>query len=295
MLGVNLTNPTMTFNEYLGITERNKFFILISILICGLTGALLGFQKNTLYNSSLFITFSVKSSQSSSEENLQSSDQITETIQGWFKDPAFLKNKETDSIYQINANAKKQEKNNLLISYDSIDQKTAEDKSTIILDLLQNRLSEYNKNSDLKVNIALSSNTHLQSTNPIFSYSIIGLLIGLISGLALSLLYEIKHQKIISLIQIESEKILKSSNPAIVQSIIKEYSKLQFIKLFPGKIKQNKLEILGTKEKDILNLENLDKLENLNSIILIKLGESKHTDLESLKLIINKELIIFPV
>lgn len=264
----------MNFNDYLKLASRNIYLIIIVTIICATGGFLFTQSLNTNpYGATLFLSFGIEdkaTKTTSSYENLQAADQITESIQGWFKDPSFINEINLNSPLNPNIQAKKQEKNNLLISFSSPDQDSAKLISNRILAVLTSRLTQYSTQSDLKITIATNSlDIALQSSkNKIFI--LISIIIGLIVGFLGALFWENILQVIKSDQHFESiftKKLLASFTND------KEFKKNHFFlsKYLSEKYRKQPLQIIDLTHKNKFGLETISKHSEIGEIKSLKL------------------------
>ncbi len=138
----------MTFWEYILLGWRNKIFIIsVTVAITILGFILISAQLASKYSATLFISIAVKdqntSLNSSTLENLQAADLFTETIQGWFKNPNFMKRIKDSKLEISEITAKKQEKQNLLINFETEQKIESEQAQKVILETLNSELDTY--------------------------------------------------------------------------------------------------------------------------------------------------------
>ncbi len=179
---------------------------IISITIVTLL-ATVGFRAsagNEQYTGTTFITIGVEESNTSSVtsssiyENVQAADHFSESIQGWFKNPSLLKTIEEKTGKKIEINAKKQEKQNVVITYSDTKKDNLEKTDKIINEQLQKSIEEYNKATGTHFHLALYNTVIEESTKSYVLYVALGLLVGLFLGFSLMAMYqkiqqELKH------------------------------------------------------------------------------------------------------
>lgn len=296
----------MNFSDYLKLILRNKLLIII-VAVFSVAAAYFystTFNSNP-YQSTLFLTFGIQdkaiSPTTSTYENLEAADQITESIQGWFKDPGFTNQITQTSQLNYPINAKKQEKNNLIIEFNSPDLTSAQHYSDSIVSSLNQRLLQYNSKSDLQINIATSTLDNQRSANRIYLILAVALGIGLIIGFLASLLWELTHGLIQSNQQIEGtlhHKILATYKNDRV------FKKTYFFlcKFLNEHYSNQPLQIIDLTHKSKFGVETISKHTELKEIktiklptdfsslslttptlIIAELGYSKQTNLEELK------------
>lgn len=182
----------MTSKQSLKFIWKFKFLILLTTIL-GLIGGYLAYQKaNSIpFQNTIFYSLSAqsKTSGTSAYENLQAADQFTESVQGWFRDPGFLEKINSLSKESFALNTRKQEKNNLLITFNSPTQEQGIKHANSISQTLQTAISTYNQNSDTNFNLALQNQNFTEQSANILFYILIGLFAGLIFPIALIWLY----------------------------------------------------------------------------------------------------------
>ncbi len=296
----------MTILEFLKLLYRNIFVILITILIC--LGAGLA-ASNALsskgFENTLFLSIGVQDKYQSSDayENLQAADQITESIQGWFKDPSFQKEINEYSGLGYALKAKKQEKNNIVVGYSSGDANKSLLYKESILEILGERISSYNQLSDLQINLASAKLNVSQKPDSLPLYLILSSLIGLILGMLIAWIYEITFNRLTSLN--EFSQISGVEAPFCYESVKKLKSRHQFlIKYLSGKYHDNKIQLLDLTRGNKTGLEFLSKhgqfsdiksfkipqeIEQVNishpSVIICELGYTDKTLLKNITLL----------
>lgn len=188
----------MTISAYFKLAQRNLLTIICCTLLSSAAGFIYSRSLNTnLFDNQLFISISIQDKQKSTNayENLQAADQITESIQGWLKDPSLQKQLHQQTGLNFPFGGKRQEKNNLLINFISSDQTSASTFSAALISTLKQRVTEYSQNSDLTILLNPQTLFTSQKSNPQAIYIIIATLLGLILGFIFSWLYEAINQK----------------------------------------------------------------------------------------------------
>jgi len=156
------------------------------------------------YTGTTFITIGVAEgntlaqSDSSIYENVEAADHFSESIQGWFKNPSLLKSIEDQTGKKIDINAKKQEKQNIVITYSDTKKANLENTDKIIKDQLEKDIDQYNTSTGTHFRLALYNTTIEESTKSYALYIALGLMMGLFLGFGIMGLYqkvndELKH------------------------------------------------------------------------------------------------------
>jgi capsular polysaccharide biosynthesis protein len=258
----------MTFSEYFKLGTRNLTFILFITLFC----AFFGIVGNNIvekgdFNNSLFFTISIqdKSDSSDAYSNLQASDQFTESLQGWFKDPSLLKSIGNQSHLTFAINAKKQEKNNLIISFKSDTIENAKTFKEAINSEISKKISAYNSNSDIRVFIT-SSELHSEEQNSrLIIFLLIATFIGLIFGYVAAYYYEIFTMKLLS--KRDFIKKIKPANSFSFSSYKKFKLEHHFLTTYiNNKYKHKSIQLLDLTHKSKVGIEVLSKYGDFQEI-----------------------------
>lgn len=170
-----------------------KFLILLTTIL-GLIGGYLAYQRANLspFQNTVFFSIAAQSktnNATSAYENLQAADQFTESVQGWFRDPGFLEKINSISKQNYSLNARKQEKNNLLITFSTPTEEQGIVHGNTISQTLQSEIQIYNQNSDTNFNLALQNQYHSEQPANLIFYLLIGLFSGLFFPIILIWLY----------------------------------------------------------------------------------------------------------
>lgn len=307
----------MNINEYFQLARRNLVIILICTLASSAVGSILVNKLNSeALENSLFISISVQDKQpytSSAFDNLQAADQMTESIQGWLKDPSLQAEISNSTGLNYAIKGKRQEKNNLIINFTSEDSISAEKYSQSIVKILTDRLAQYSKNSNLSFFL---NPTPLHSTNSPHRATILlilALLLGALLGYGFSYLYELVLGKVRSIKQFK--EITNLASPFHFQSNRHLSKNYQYLVAYLNQNYQDKkVQLLNLSHRSKVGLEIISKhgnfteiksydlpteLEKINkdlpTIIIVELGFTNQNTLENLlKLSFTKlEAIIF--
>jgi hypothetical protein len=194
----------MTSTEYLKLALRHNGIILLATLLSLLAGLLFWQGDQSLrFNNTILYVIGIENRDSTTDayENLQAADLFTETIQGWFRDPSFLSSIVSESGLNFPIKSKKQEKNNLLISFPSDSSQNASTFSSQIEQGLRARLQQFNQISGLDIDLLPGGTNSTPSPNQLPLILTISLLSGLFLGFILAYFYE----KSLSKLQSEQE------------------------------------------------------------------------------------------
>ncbi len=251
----------MTFLDYLNLIRRNTLSVLlITLLTIGTTAGLVLYKNRSPFQSTIFVSIgNVQRSlqgNDSSFENVQAADHFSEAVQGWFKNPEFQKRIRIDGSSEISA--RKQEKQNLLLSYTSENDDLAKKTGEKAREELQKEIETYNANtaSEFKTAIYSLNVEEKPLSLPLF------LIIGLFGGAILSSFavygYEYLFQKISSASQAEilAEKNMTEAIPSMKTG----EQKLRFLATHLDRIESKNIQIIGAGVKTDVLGENLEKI-----------------------------------
>lgn len=224
----------MTFHSYLILAKRKWRIVLgIAILVTILAYSFALMKNKNLHKATVFLSIGVnesgtKENQSSSiYENVQAADQFAETVQGWFKNPDFLARIEKKSGFGSNITARKQEKQNLLVNFNTPTREQAERISEVIKNELVYELNTYNQQTNTAFQLALyTPNINEESVN-VLLFLLLGILAGLALGIGIGYGYEYLFQLVSFSEQIT--EILKKNYLEKLSSLFCKKEKLHFL------------------------------------------------------------------
>ncbi len=183
----------MTFQSFLYLIYRRLLSItIITFLVGGAVvsfGYSMGFMKGN--NTTIFITIGAEESVSSPSlgslyDTVQAADFFAETIQGWFKNPEFLRNVQTGTSEPLNFSVRKQEKQNLVVTVHT--QQPWDSK--ILGSVLEHAIEEYNSVSKTSFHLAHFGRGVQSQSFPLFLFAFVGLLAGLLFSVIAAWFYE---------------------------------------------------------------------------------------------------------
>ncbi|MBD3270765.1 hypothetical protein GF376_04520 [Candidatus Peregrinibacteria bacterium] len=193
----------MNLKDYLKIGIRNAYIIILLIFISIITTYFAFFQQNIdKFQSTIFVTFA--NQQDNEKTNLESNildsitanDQFAESVQGWFRNPSFL-----DSLYSkhtnlLNISAKKQEKQNIIIIYETLDENSAKEVKKSINELLNRQIVSFNNKSQLNFDIAIFDHHYNIINSRQYFYLLAAVIFGLLAGYLVAISYEFWFDKL---------------------------------------------------------------------------------------------------
>jgi len=301
--------------DYLKLAARHSIVILTLTSLATLAGfSYFQLKNQEKYSTTLFITVGIKNEPSGNQEennyyNVQAADQFTETIQGWFKNPAFLNKINQQSNVSSAISAAKQEKQNLVITYETASREIATVKQNAIIKTLNSEINAYNLATSSQVQVAVNSAQSNPQSSSRFPYIAIAFILGLVSSFALSFIIE-KIRGVVSsasqvkklfknqiLDEFSNEKDLQKNSVILKKKasvfFTNNKEKLQILLL---NTKYNNLssqlkKIIDSKKYETINFP--EESEKLNTtaptIIFCQLGKSKLKDLQRAKDLLSPE------
>lgn len=123
-------------------------------------------------------------------ENVQAADQFTETVQGWFKNPTLTSRIEEQSNTKVAFTARKQEKQNLIVTYKAENEQIGGKIAESLQSTLQQEITEYNEGTNSNFQIALYSIDIKNQNISSVLFAFLGAIIGLFLGIFVSYGYE---------------------------------------------------------------------------------------------------------
>ncbi|MFC1750523.1 hypothetical protein ACFL2V_17145 [Pseudomonadota bacterium] len=176
------------------ILRSNWVGILFITVVTTVAAAVYGLNQLDLkYDTTVFLSLGHtqnKVTEESPYEAVRAADHFTETVQGWFKNPAFLGRISEDSGVSADLFGRNQEKQNLIVSYKTVDEASAESIASAIEIVLSQEIVSYNEATNSQFTLALFGSNTTESANKTIFYIILGLFGGFFLGVALSFAYE---------------------------------------------------------------------------------------------------------
>lgn len=185
----------MNLLTHLHLLKRHAYFIIIITIVCGLSGLFAGLNLNqNTYVSTLFLSISTERNSNNNDDNIydqvQAADQFSETIQGWFKNPLLIEKIEKASNLSVDLSARKQEKQNLIVTFATETPNNAVKISNAIEQILKDEITAYNGTTSHKFNLAVFDSTVDEQSSKLPLIVIISLIFGFALSITLSYLYE---------------------------------------------------------------------------------------------------------
>ena len=145
------------FKEYYLFGKRNLHIILSLILVITIASVFFYQKSNsgTTYTSNIFINIGAQGTpligqqtqvfSTDSFQAIQAADNFAESVQGWFKDYDFTDQINKKAGIGVGINAKKQEKQNITLSFQVPTTEKATEVSNIIKQQLADQIKQYNQ------------------------------------------------------------------------------------------------------------------------------------------------------
>lgn len=193
----------MQSDSYLLTVKRHWQKIFAITVLITATTLIFGYTylKN-IYTTTIFINIGVLQNQQQTAnnqanilDNIQAADQFSETVMGWFKNPNLLKRVEQESQNQVQPAARKQEKQNLIVTFNTNNEESAPKITQAIQNNLNKDIGSYNSRTNSQFQLTLfNAETEKTETHPLV-LGLFGLILGLILGTIFSRIYEKLFQK----------------------------------------------------------------------------------------------------
>lgn len=315
----------MDFKSHLKLILRHLLPITAVTAITILCA--LFFGKNFLatgYDATIFTTITVirdntSSNLSTSYDDVRAADHFTETVQGWFKNPAFLKSIRESELKQYNLtpdgdftiSAERQEKQNLVINFHVNEQDRVENISGKALSVLESAIQKYNRTSETDFAIASHETYSSESASKLHFLILFALILGLCIGIGLSYLYEYLTGKILS--PLHAENTLNRKAAEIISFNFYHTDNFKYLNAFLEKLHSKKYLLIFTwyvstkhqnktidrlKKKDIHTVNFIKTPENITSesnrlpILFVKPGKTGYQDLFRIKALLPENYLL---
>lgn len=245
------------------LKRSTVFIIILSLFTAALSfGFYQLYRGGNTYNATIFVNLGVKEKNGLSQGNssaydlVQAADAFSETVQGWFKNPEFTSRIKNSLSAGIDVSAKKQEKQNLVITFKAPDETFAKKAAQSIRDNLQQEIGTYNLATNSSFQIAIY-NAEFRTESSSVKYLI--LIIGLILGLMISMLLKLFVEKYLNAVTyIEQAEDILGKAADIIDS--QKPDSVHFLKKIFAHHGENKPLIIGLNFNPEQLIKNLEKL-----------------------------------
>ena len=174
---------------------RKNWIGILFITIVSTTAAIsvAATRDPSTHEATLFLSIATKqnSTISTTFDDVQAADRFTETVQGWFKNPDLIKRIEQATGQPAHLSARKQEKQNLIVTLPAIGEEQATALANVTIEELRNDINKYNAETQSQYTLALTSVTVQEQETKLLIFGIVGFAFGLALGIALTHLWQI--------------------------------------------------------------------------------------------------------
>ncbi len=264
----------MTFIDYLAMIRRRWLPGFIITALVALSSVILVQWKNTKpFSSTVFVSIgtvqepNLQNNPTNIFENVQASDQFSQTVQGWFKNPQFLDqlSQKTGIISDISAS--NQQKQNVVVTFDAATQDQANMLSQTVKDELNNEIQTYDNKTGTKFQAAILEANIQKKPLSLILFLLVGILGGLIVASFALYGYEYFLRKISSP-ELASE-ILRKKPVERLPGFDNQHQKLQFFSAYLSKTEGKNIQYISTESqvhKLTKSMENLVPNKTLSSV-----------------------------
>jgi capsular polysaccharide biosynthesis protein len=177
---------------FIQTTAKHWKGILIITALTAISAAAFGTYFNrSAFTTTVFLSVGAENRTGISPyESVQAADQFAESIQGWFKNPSFTQKIASDSGVKTSLAARKQEKQNLVITYKTQTPEQGTQISRALEANLKSEISRYNVASSSAFKIALFSSNTGESGIPLAFFILCGIAVGLMLGYCLMTIFD---------------------------------------------------------------------------------------------------------
>jgi len=178
------------------ITARRwKEILAVTVLTAALAFVFGILYNKASFNNTIFINLGAKQASgidrtASPYETVQAADQFSESVQGWFKNPALIAQIRTRAQYEVDFSVRKQEKQNLVITYKTPTAEEGEKVAQVTEEFIRNEVGVFNRETGSDFRIPIFDLFTKEGTIHPGVFAVMGLLLGLMLGYALGALIE---------------------------------------------------------------------------------------------------------
>ncbi|GEM_PF-835305 len=300
------------------IQRRWKEIMVITIVTVLCSYGLSRFKNQSQYETTIFLSIGAADLRDQSDARdqtknspldlIQAADQFSETVQGWFKNPEFIQTILAQSKTYTDFSARKQEKQNLVVTFAAGSHEAAKNIVNAVKAGLSAEIEKYNLKTGSRFELALYSSFIETKPANLMLFLMLGLLFGLIIGTATGYFYEyffdlaMDENQVSSLMHkeyLEKFQSLQSQKPELLAAVLKKeearkitIAGVNFTPLALQKKLQAKLP--HAEIKTIRLPENLGEATHGKLLLVVRLGVTQLEDLTGLKAFLPEhfELII---
>lgn len=186
---MNIALHLQLWKRYLGKIIVITFLVALSVTFFGIKKAGPSVQTTLFIN--IAAQHEAGNPDGSAYEAVEAADHFTEAVQGWMLNPGLIQRINENSGETVNISARKQEKQNLILTFSSLNTESAEKIAGAVQEELTKDITAYNQAAQSAFNIAVFDSRHEESSVRQIFFPILGIILGLFLGILLAYLFEI--------------------------------------------------------------------------------------------------------
>ena len=177
------------------VSRRWKEIIIITVITVILSVFFGFYYDKTAASNTVFINVGAGQPAGSAQaaspyESVQAADQFSETTMGWLKNPLLLDEIRTTSGFDVDLNVRKQEKQNLVVTFKTETPDQAKKIARISEEILRREIGRYNLATGSEFRMPIFNFYTKESSIPLPLFAAMGTLLGIILGYVLCALLE---------------------------------------------------------------------------------------------------------
>ena len=263
--------------------QRNWLPILFITLVVAAAFAQATISRSTATHAgTTFVSIGTKNAtDSTSFDDFQAADQFTESIQGWFRNPDLL-TKIAANLDQskVSISARKQEKQNLVLTYIAESEQAANAIGDQTIATLSQAIQNYNANT-FPIALSRSYSDTIPDRSTLFIG--LGLIVGLIAAIGLTYLYEFLFG-FASLPGQVTQILQKDTTTKLVGELTYKHPTAIYISAKPKKAPKNSFSF-PNETREILRAKK-------EIVVIAQLGKAKIEDIKNLKPLLPPEYVL---
>jgi hypothetical protein len=160
--------------------------VLVIIILTVISSVSFGFLFNkTSVSDTIFINIGASGNKDISPfETVQAADHMSESIMGWLKNPSFLDKISEQSGYEPGLNVRRQEKQNIVVTFKTPDAVSAKKTASAIESVLRTQISKYNMETASSYKMIAFDHSYKENPVPLIYFAFFGIIAGAIIGYA---------------------------------------------------------------------------------------------------------------
>jgi hypothetical protein len=178
------SSKPITMSHLIQIIRKYPKSLILLIVFTAVASTVFGVLYNkSAISGTIFINIGASQDQKTSLfETVEAADHMSEVVQGWFKDPSLLKKISDQAGHEANFNVRKQEKQNIVITFKTENTDQAKKVAVSLEENMRSALSRYNIETAGSFKITAFDSDYNESNIPVILF----LLFGLVAGFMLS-------------------------------------------------------------------------------------------------------------